>query len=85
MMAACQSHVCPDIRIQSNLLSQRPANKNVGRKVNERRIRGFKLYGGNEPVSETPLGGVTGWKPTGRIAFKHSNGVVTEFARCRFR
>ena len=46
--------------------------------------RGFNLYGGNEPVSETLLGGVTRWKPTGCIAFKHSNGVVTELGRFRF-
>lgn len=46
--------------------------------------RGFNLYGGCEPVSATLLGNVTQWKPTGSIAFKHSNGVITELTRFRF-
>src|SRR5678815_1454698 len=46
--------------------------------------RGFKLYGGCEPISETLLGRVTQWKPTGCIAYKHSNGVVAELTRFRF-
>jgi hypothetical protein len=46
--------------------------------------RGFKLYGGHEPVCETLLGGVTGWKPTGCIAHKHRNGALTELTRFRF-
>ena len=46
--------------------------------------RGFNLYGGSEPVSETLLGRVTQWKPTGCIAFKHTNGVITERTRFRF-
>ena len=33
--------------------------------------RGFNLYGGCEPISETLLGQVTEWKPTGCIAHKH--------------
>jgi len=39
--------------------------------------RGFNLYGGREPISETLLGRVTQWKPSGCIAFKHRNGVRT--------
>jgi len=46
--------------------------------------RGFNLYGGSEPVSETLLGRVTQWKPTGCIAFKQTNGVITELTRFRF-
>src|ERR1051325_754144 len=46
--------------------------------------RGFNLYGGSEPISETLLGRVTQWKPTGCIAFKHTNGVLTELTRFRF-
>jgi hypothetical protein len=46
--------------------------------------RGFNLYGGCEPFSETLLGNVTQWKPTGCIGFKHANGVVTELSRFRF-
>jgi len=46
--------------------------------------RGFKLYGSSEPISETLLGRVTQWKPTGCIAFKHTNGVLTELTRFRF-
>ena len=46
--------------------------------------RGFNLYGGSEPISETLLGRVTQWKPTGCIAFKHTNGVITELTRFRF-
>jgi len=47
--------------------------------------RGFNLYGGSEPISETLLGRVTQWKPTGCIAFKHTNGVITELSRFRFQ
>ena len=36
------------------------------------------FYGGLEPISETVLGRVTHWKPTGYVAFKRSNGVITE-------
>jgi len=43
--------------------------------------RGFNLYGGCEPISETLLGQVTKWKPTGCIAHKHRNGVITELTR----
>src|ERR1044071_9098599 len=46
--------------------------------------RGFNLYGGSDPITETLLGDVTKWKPTGSIAFKHSNGVITELTRFRF-
>ena len=46
--------------------------------------RGFNLYGGCEPITETLLGRVNQWKPTGCIAFKHSNGVITELTRFRF-
>jgi hypothetical protein len=46
--------------------------------------RGFKLYGGCESVSETLLGRVTQCKPTGCIAHKHRNGVITELTRFRF-
>jgi hypothetical protein len=46
--------------------------------------RGFNLYGGSDPITETLLGDVTKWKPTGSIAFNHSNGVITELARFRF-
>jgi len=46
--------------------------------------RGFKLYGGCDPISETLLGRVTQWKPTGCIGFKHSNGVISELTRFRF-
>ena len=46
--------------------------------------RGFNLYGGCDPISETLLGPVTQWKPSGSIAFKHSNGVITELTRFRF-
>src|ERR1044071_4445405 len=46
--------------------------------------RGFKLYGGCEPLSETLLGNVTHWKPTGCIAFKHPNGVISELTGFRF-
>src|ERR1051325_5351128 len=46
--------------------------------------RGFNLYGGSDPITETVLGDVTKWKPTGSIAFNHSNGVITELARFRF-
>ena len=46
--------------------------------------RGFNLYGGSDPITETLLGDVTKWKPTGCIAFKHSNGVITELTRFRF-
>jgi hypothetical protein len=45
---------------------------------------GFKLYGGCDPISETLLGRVTQWKPTGCIAHKHRNGVITELTRFRF-
>ena len=45
---------------------------------------GFKLYGGCEPISETLPGNVTHWKPTGCIAFKHANGVISELTRFRF-
>ena len=45
---------------------------------------GFRLYGGCEPIRETLLGAVDQWKPTGCIAFKHSNGVVSELTRFRF-
>ena len=38
--------------------------------------RGFKLYAGRGPVTEPLLGNVSKWKPTGCIAFKHSNGVI---------
>jgi hypothetical protein len=40
--------------------------------------RGFNLYGGSEPISETLLDRVTQWKPTGSIAHKHRNGAITE-------
>ena len=46
--------------------------------------RGFKLYGGCEPISETLLGRITQWKPTGCIAHEHRNGVITELNRFRF-
>jgi hypothetical protein len=46
--------------------------------------RGFNLYGGCEPFSETLLGTVTHWKPTGCIAHKHRNGVITELMRFEF-
>ena len=46
--------------------------------------RGFNLYGGSEPISETLLGRVTQWKPTGCIAHKHRNGVITELTRFQF-
>ena len=46
--------------------------------------RGFNLYGGCEPFSETLLGKVTKWKPTGCIAFKHRNGVIAELTRFKF-
>jgi hypothetical protein len=46
--------------------------------------RGFNLYGGCEPFSETLLGQVTHWKPTGCIAHKHRNGVITELMRFVF-
>ena len=46
--------------------------------------RGFNLYGGYEPISETLLGPVTQWKPTGCVAFKQSNGVISELTRFRF-
>ena len=46
--------------------------------------RGFNLYGGSDPITETLLGNVTKWKPTGCIAFKHSNGVIAELERFRF-
>jgi hypothetical protein len=46
--------------------------------------RGFSQYGGCESISETLLGRVTKWKPTGCIAHKHSNGVVTELTRFQF-
>ena len=46
--------------------------------------RGFNLYGGSEPISETLLGPVTQWKPTGCIGFKHANGVITELMRFQF-
>jgi len=46
--------------------------------------RGFNLYGGCEPISETLLGCVTHWKPTGSIAHKHRNGVISELTRFRF-
>ena len=46
--------------------------------------RGFNLYGGCEPISETLLGRITEWKPTGCIAHKHKNNVVTELMRFRF-
>ena len=39
--------------------------------------RGFNLYGGCEPISETLLGRVTHWKPTGSIAFKHRDASIT--------
>jgi hypothetical protein len=35
-------------------------------------------------ISETLLGRVTQWKPTGCIAYKHSNGVAVELTRFRF-
>jgi hypothetical protein len=46
--------------------------------------RGFNLYGGCEPISETLLGRITQWKPTGCIAHKHRNGVITELTRFQF-
>jgi hypothetical protein len=46
--------------------------------------RGFNLYRGSEPISETLLGRVTQWKPTGCIAHKHRNGVITELTRFQF-
>lgn len=46
--------------------------------------RGFKLYGGCDPYSETLLGNVNQWKPAGCIAFKHANGVISELTRLRF-
>jgi hypothetical protein len=46
--------------------------------------RGFKLYGGSEPITETLLGRVTQWKPTGCIGFEHTNRVITELTRFRF-
>ena len=45
--------------------------------------RGFKLYGGCEPITETLLGNVKRWKPTGCIGFKHGNGVISELTRFR--
>jgi hypothetical protein len=46
--------------------------------------RGFNLYGGSDPISETLLGHVTHWKPTGCIAHKRRNGVITELMRFEF-
>ena len=46
--------------------------------------RDYTLYGGCEPFSETLFGPVTQWKPTGCIAHKHRNGVITELTRFRF-
>jgi hypothetical protein len=46
--------------------------------------RGLNLYGGYEPISETLLGPVTQWKPTGCVAFKQSNGVISELTGFRF-
>ena len=40
--------------------------------------RGFNLYGGSKSISETPLGCVIQWKPTGSIAHKRRNGAFTE-------
>ena len=48
------------------------------------RNTGVTLYGGSEPITETLLGRVTQWKPTGCIAHKHRNGVITEPTRFRF-
>lgn len=42
------------------------------------------LYGGCDPVSETLLGQVTKWKPTGCIAHKHRDGSITELMRFQF-
>jgi hypothetical protein len=46
--------------------------------------RGLNLYGGCEPITETLLGNVTKWKPTGCITFRHSNGIIAELSRFRF-
>jgi hypothetical protein len=37
-----------------------------------------------EPISDTLLGQITQWKPTGCIAFKHRNGVISELMRIQF-
>jgi hypothetical protein len=37
-----------------------------------------------EPISDTLLGQITQWKPTGCIAFKHRNGVISEIMRIQF-
>src|ERR1044072_8622149 len=50
----------------------------------DQEYRGFKLYGRCESVSGTLLGRVTQWKPTGCIAHKHRNGVISELTRFRF-
>lgn len=46
--------------------------------------RGFNLYGSCEPISETLLGRVTQWKPTGCIAYKGREGAITELTRFQF-
>jgi len=46
--------------------------------------RGLRLYGGCEPISETLLGQVTQWRPTGCIAYKHRTGLITELTRFQF-
>jgi hypothetical protein len=51
--------------------------------VNEQ-YRGFNLYGSCEPISETLLGRVTQWKPTGCIAYKGREGAITELTRFQF-
>jgi len=55
-----------------------------GKNVMNEEYRGFNLYGGCEPYSATLLGHINQWKPTGCIAFKHSNGVISELTRFRF-
>ena len=44
----------------------------------ERTMARLQSYGGSKSISETPLGRVIQWKPTGSIAHKHRNGAITE-------
>ena len=46
--------------------------------------RGFNLYGDCESFSETLLGQVTQWKPTGCIAYLGHDGSITELTRFQF-
>ena len=66
------------IRARNSLST--PAN----RSEEQSRISRFNLYGGSEPITETLLGHLNQWKPTGCIAHKYRNGALTELTRFVF-